>query len=65
MTAMLAVLLVMAAVILAETSALNRFPAPLQALAGLIARTGPVLRLTYSDAASIQPLAGELIGAVR
>ncbi len=51
--------------LLAETSALNRFPAPLQALAGLIAHTGPVLRLTYSDAASIQPLAGELIGAVR
>lgn len=50
--------------LLAETSALNRFPTPLQALAGLVERTGPALRLTYSDAASLHSLVSELIGPV-
>ncbi|NCD16730.1 MAG: hypothetical protein EOL91_05350 [Actinobacteria bacterium] len=51
--------------LLAGTSELDRFPAPLEALAGIIARTGPVLCLTYSDLPSIRALAGELIGVVR
>lgn len=47
--------------LLAETSALNRFPQPLQTLARLLEATGPVVRLIYSDAADLLPVAADLI----
>jgi len=46
-----------------ETSALNRLPRPLRTLAGLLDRTGPVLRVSYGEAEELVPLAAELIGA--
>lgn len=46
-----------------ETSAVHRLPQPLHALADLLARTGPVLRLHYREAEDLLPLAADLIGA--
>ena len=50
------------AALIPETSALNRLPRPLHAVADLLAATGPVLRCTYREARDIVPLVPELMG---
>lgn len=49
------------AALVPETSALNRLPRPLHTLAHLLERTGPLLRLTYREAADLVPVAAKLI----
>lgn len=44
-----------------ETSALNLLPRPLHTVADLLDRTGPLLRLTYHEAADLVPVASKLI----
>lgn len=50
------------AALIPETSALNRLPRPLQTVADLLARTGPLLRLTYREAADLVPIVADLAG---
>lgn len=49
------------AALVPETSALNRLPRPLHAVASLLEHTGPLLRLTYREAADLGPVAAKLI----
>lgn len=49
------------AALLPETSALNRLPHPLRTVADLLDRTGPLLRLTYREAADLVPVASRLL----
>lgn len=49
------------AALVPETSALNRLPRPLHTVADLLDRTGPLLRLTYHEAADLAPVASKLI----
>ncbi|AQP46182.1 hypothetical protein RPIT_13955 [Tessaracoccus flavus] len=49
------------AALVPETSALNRLPRPLHAVAGLLDRAGPLLRLTYRESGDLVPLASQLI----
>lgn len=50
------------AALIPETSALHKLPRPLQRAEELIERTGPVLRLSYREAADLAPLVAEIIG---
>lgn len=45
-----------------ESSALNRLPRPLNSVAELIEATGPVLRITYSEAVQVLPVVLDLLG---
>ncbi|GAA2168163.1 hypothetical protein [Humibacillus xanthopallidus] len=44
------------AALIPETSALNRLPRPLQSVAELLTRTGPLVRLSYHEAGELVPL---------
>lgn len=48
------------AALIPETSALNRLPRPLHAVADLLERTGPLVRLTYREASDLVPLVSAL-----
>lgn len=49
------------AALIPETSALNRLPRPLHAMAALLDRTGPVIGLTYCEARHLAPVVSDLV----